>query len=154
MFATMKNDGDQVARVETMEDAGAASQAPEARAIVVGAEDAVPASQSGPAPEAPTTNTTADDAAAAPRADKRDDKGRFLPGHPGGPGNPFAREVARMRKRILAKLTDEELDAITNKLIEQAKEGDVASAKLLFSYGLGKPTAAPDPDRLDTEEWK
>jgi len=31
----------------------------------------------------------------------RDQKGRFAKGCPGGPGNPFAREVASLRTRLL-----------------------------------------------------
>ena len=87
-------------------------------------------------------------------AEGRDEKGRFTAGNKGGPGNPFAREVARIRKRLLARLTNEDIDAITDKLIEQAKAGDVAAAKLLFSYTMGKPAAGVDPDHLDVKEWE
>jgi hypothetical protein len=38
-------------------------------------------------------------------------------------------------------------------LVEKAKEGDVAAARLVLSYTVGRPGAAVDPDRLDIEEF-
>src|SRR6266480_1919919 len=78
--------------------------------------------------------------------------GQFAKGNPGGPGNPFARQVAKLRKVILNRLTEEDLLAITEALLAKAKEGSVGAAKLLLSYALGKPASAPDPDRLDGQE--
>src|SRR5439155_4863870 len=94
------------------------------------------------------------DPAAQPSADGRESNGRFAPGNPGGPGNPFARQVARLRKVILNRITEEDLLAITEALLAKAKEGNVGAAKLLLAYGIGKPTASPDPDRLDGQELK
>src|SRR5439155_5688778 len=78
--------------------------------------------------------------------------GRFAKGNPGGPGNPFARQVAALRKVILNRLTEEDLLAITEALLAKAKEGSVGAAKLLLAYALGKPASSPDPDRLDGQE--
>jgi hypothetical protein len=83
----------------------------------------------------------------------QDAKGRFTKNNPGGPGNPFARQVAQLRKRLLDRLSAEQLDAIADKLIELAKDGHVQAIKLLFSYTLGKPAEAVQPDQLDIEEW-
>ena len=83
-----------------------------------------------------------------------DARGRFAKGNPGGPGNPFARQVAALRKVILNRLTEEDLLAITEALLAKAKEGSVGAAKLLLAYALGKPASAPDPDRLDGQELK
>src|SRR6266480_3120509 len=80
--------------------------------------------------------------------------GQFAKGNPGGPGNPFARQVAKLRKVILDRLTAEDLLAITEALLAKAKEGSVGAARLLLAYGIGNPTAAPDPDRLDGQELK
>src|SRR5437588_304441 len=80
--------------------------------------------------------------------------GRFARGNPGGPGNPFARQVAALRKVIINRLTEEDLLAITEALLAKAKEGSVGAAKLLLAYALGKPASAPDPDRLDGQELK
>ena len=81
-----------------------------------------------------------------------DAKGRFARGNPGGPGNPFARQVARLRKVILDRVTEEDLLAITEALLARAKEGSVTAAKLLLAYAIGKPASAPDPDKLDGQE--
>src|SRR2546423_132023 len=81
-----------------------------------------------------------------------DAKGRFAHGNPGGPGNPFARQVAALRKVIINRLTEEDLLAITEALLAKAKQGSVSAAKLLLAYAIGKPASAPDPDRLDGQE--
>jgi len=83
-----------------------------------------------------------------------DSNGRFAKGNPGGPGNPFARQVAALRKVIINRLTEEDLLAITEALLARAKEGSVGAAKLLLAYAIGKPASAPDPDRLDGQELK
>jgi hypothetical protein len=51
-------------------------------------------------------------------------------------------------------VTDEDIQAAARKLIEQARAGDLAAIRLLFSYTIGKPAAAVDPDRVEVEEWK
>jgi hypothetical protein len=83
----------------------------------------------------------------------RDARGRFAPGNAGGPGNPFARRTAELRREFLAEATGEDLRAVCRALLERAKEGDVAAAKLAMSYLVGKPEKAVDPDTLDEQEW-
>src|SRR5262245_1563019 len=41
-------------------------------------------------------------------------------------------------------------DAIAKK----AEDGDVAAAKLILHYTLGKPTTSVDPDQVDVDEWQ
>jgi|SRR5215510_650187 len=82
----------------------------------------------------------------------RDPAGRFTKGNPGGPGNPFARRVALMRQTILEAVSDEDLRAIVRVLVDQAKRGENHSVQILFDRLFGKPTAAPDPDRVKLEE--
>jgi len=72
----------------------------------------------------------------------RDSAGRFLPGHPGGPGNPFARRVAELRSALLSAVSAEDLRDIIAAMIGAAKNGDVAAAKLVFERVLGQPEAA------------
>src|SRR5438874_13317453 len=96
-----------------------------------------------PTENAAQTSTTGHDA-----------KGCWAKGNPGGPGNPFARQVAKLCKVIINRLTEEDLLAITEALLAKAKEGSVGAAKLLLAYGIGKPASAPDPDRLDGQELK
>ena len=83
----------------------------------------------------------------------RDKFGQFLPENPGGPGNPYARRVAALRKAMQAAVTDDDIQAVTRALIEKAKKGDTAAARLVFQYALGKPQEAPDADRMDLHEW-
>jgi hypothetical protein len=101
------------------------------------------------------TNGHAGNGKAAPApggSDRRDAGGRFTTGNPGGPGNPFARHVAQLRSIMLNAVTADDLRAIIGKLLERAKAGDVAAAKLLLAYVLGKPAPAVNPDTLDWEE--
>jgi hypothetical protein len=84
----------------------------------------------------------------------RDSRGRFTRANKGGPGNPFARQVAQMRKIMLECVSEDELRAVVNRLLEKAKEGDVAAARLVLSYTVGKPAPVVDPDRLDIEEFE
>src|SRR5207253_7094366 len=98
-----------------------------------------------------STPRPADHAAQTP-TNGHDAKGHWAKGNPGGPGNPYARQVAALRKVILNRLTEEDLLAITEALLARAKEGSVGAAKLLLSYALGKPASSPDPDRLDGQE--
>jgi hypothetical protein len=80
--------------------------------------------------------------------------GRFAKGNPGGPGNPFARQVAALRQAALAAITPEDVRAILAKMAELALGGDVQAAKLVLAYAIGKPAPPADPDRLDVQEWQ
>jgi hypothetical protein len=82
----------------------------------------------------------------------RDAQGRFIPGNPGGPGNPYGRRVAELRKIMLECVTDSEMRIIVGELMVQAKCGKLAAIKLLFQYILGKPVQAPNPDAVDVDE--
>src|SRR5438552_12265233 len=88
--------------------------------------------------------------AASPAA--RDAQGRFGPGNAGGPGNPFARRTAEYRQAFADAITAEEIGALARQLYLQALAGDLAAAKLVLAYTIGKPTPAVEPDRLDVQE--
>jgi len=83
----------------------------------------------------------------------RDARGRFTANNKGGPGNPFARRVANLRQALLEAVAPEDLRAIIGKMVEAAKQGDVAAARLVLAYGVGKPAPAVDPDTLEIQEW-
>jgi hypothetical protein len=85
-------------------------------------------------------------------ANGRDGAGRFAAGNKGGPGNPFARHTAAMRKAIADAVTPEQLAAIAAAMVKKALEGDVSAAKLVFAYAAGKPGPTADPDTLDAHE--
>ncbi|MSQ95198.1 MAG: hypothetical protein EXR98_11670 [Gemmataceae bacterium] len=84
----------------------------------------------------------------------RDEKGRFSFGNKGGPGNPFARKVAALRQALLDSITPEDIQDVATRLLDLAKDGKVQAAKLLLAYTIGKPQPAPEPDRLDADEWQ
>jgi hypothetical protein len=92
-----------------------------------------------------------------PQAEGRDTSGRFAKGNPGGPGNPYPRQVAAFRQALLNCVTEEDIIAVTRAIIEEAKDGNIAAAKLLFQYVFGKPgPAAPmnwnERDSMSGEE--
>jgi hypothetical protein len=88
------------------------------------------------------------------RTSGRAANGRFGKGNPGGPGNPFARQVAAFRQEFMAATTTQDIAAIARAMIDKAKEGDCAAARIVLQYTLGKPAATVDPDRLDEMEWE
>jgi hypothetical protein len=59
--------------------------------------------------------------------------------------------VAVFRKRVLERVSLEDFDAIIDALVEHAKDGNVAAAKLLLPYLLGKPSTTVDAERLDDD---
>src|SRR5438046_9965777 len=93
----------------------------------------------------PTTNRPQTET----RSNGRDAQGRFAPGNPGGPGNPFARHVAALRKAFFAAVSEEDLQRICQRLVAQAILGDIPSAKLVLGYVLGKIPEPVNPDTLD-----
>jgi hypothetical protein len=90
----------------------------------------------------------------APPSGERDEAGKFTKGNKGGPGNPFNRRVCELRKLLLEAVGPAELRAMLDAVLAKAKAGDVAAAKLILQYAIGKPTPAPDPDRVDVAEWQ
>jgi hypothetical protein len=84
----------------------------------------------------------------------RDANGRFVKGNPGGPGNPFARKVAMLRRTLINFVTEDDMKHVAFVLKERAMGGDLVAIKLLLQYVVGKPSETVDPDRLDIEERK
>ena len=100
-----------------------------------------------------TTTVRAEDQTTQESTDKRQPNGCFAKGNKGGPGNPFARQVAALRQTLLNRTTQKDFEEVADELIKKAKTGDVAAIKLLFQYTLGKPAPCPEPDHLDVDEW-
>jgi hypothetical protein len=82
-----------------------------------------------------------------------DAKGRFTPGNPGGPGNPFGRKVAAFRTAMIKRVTQEKFDQAVDTLTEMAIKGNAQAQKLFFTYIVGKAVQTVDPDRMDIDEW-
>ncbi len=86
------------------------------------------------------------------RSDGRDAAGRFVKGCKGGPGNPYVRQIAKLRSALVGAVTEDDVRAITRRLVDNAKNGDLKATRLLFSWVLGQPPEAINPDRVDTDE--
>jgi hypothetical protein len=67
-------------------------------------------------------------------------RGRFLPGNPGGPGNPHGAAMSRFRSMLLDAVTPADLKAIIKAQVAKARKGDALAARLILSYTAGAPT--------------
>jgi hypothetical protein len=103
---------------------------------------------------APSTNGQNHGAPRGVAPTERDGHGRFVKGNKGGPGNPFARQIARLRSVLCQTVTEEDMREITVKLVAKAKGGDLTATTVLLAYCIGRPTAPADPDAVDIHEWK
>jgi hypothetical protein len=81
-----------------------------------------------------------------------DSHSRFAKGKLGGPGNPYNRRVAELRRIMLEEVSDDAMRVIIQVLLHKAQTGDLAAIKLVLQYVLGKPTLAPDPDAVERHE--
>jgi hypothetical protein len=83
----------------------------------------------------------------------RDSQGRFTKGNPGGPGNPYYRRQAQLKRLLLASVTDADVQSVMQVLLGLARGGDLAAIKLFLEYTVGKPTQEVDPDKEELHEW-
>ena len=87
------------------------------------------------------------------KADRdRDIFGKFMAGNPGGPGNPHNRQIAMFKRAILSATTPDEAKSLARKIYDMAMEGNLAAAKIYFTYTVGKPDNPIDPDRVGVHE--
>ncbi len=63
-----------------------------------------------------------------------------------GSGHTSARRVAQLRRLLLSRISEEQIGAIFDKLVELALEGNLAAIKLVLQYTIGKPGPASDLD--------
>src|SRR5689334_4080008 len=96
------------------------------------------------APSTPTANTSFPD---APTDTGRDSQGRFAKGNPGGPGNPYYRRQAELKRLLLESVTDADVQSVMQVLLSLARGGDLAAIKLFLEYTVGKPAKEVDPDK-------
>jgi hypothetical protein len=80
-----------------------------------------------------------------------DEKGRFTKGNTAATGNPFARRMAKLRSTLLDAVSEDDFQAIVGAMVRKAKDGDTATAKLLFVYLIGRP---PEPLTPTGWTWK
>jgi hypothetical protein len=108
------------------------------------------------APAAETPTAQPGDGAAQPSGAGagRDTKGKFVAGNCGGPGNPFARKCAELRSAMMEAVTPQDMKDIIYAIVFKARCGDLAAAKILLPYVLGKAAPAVNPDTIDIEEFQ
>jgi hypothetical protein len=117
--------------------------------------NATPRLASSQASAAPSQTGCNGDKTLLPKAEDRDAQtGRFVAGNKAGRGNPFTRRLAAMRQVILDTIDATKLRQLVEALFAQALAGDVAAARTLLAYVVGKPSSSVDPDALDRDEWR
>ena len=80
----------------------------------------------------------------------RDQRGRFLRGNPGGPGNPHVRRQSEYQTAVQEAVTPERLAVLMRQVLKAALEGDMTAARVVFDRVLGKPgTESSEPLSLD-----
>ena len=88
---------------------------------------------------------------APPQAETgRDANGRFANGNPGGPGNPYYRRQAQLKRVLLDAITEDDVRSVVQVLLGLARGGDLAAIKLYLQYANAKV----DPDRAELHEWE
>lgn len=82
----------------------------------------------------------------------RDAAGRFTRGNRGGTGNPYAKKTAELRAALMKAVTKRDIQQITERLVEDAKNGSIKAADLLLTRLLGAPIAADIMEQLNALE--
>jgi len=78
--------------------------------------------------------------------------GRFLPGNKCGHGSPLAAQGAKLRAAMFRAVKVGDVKAIIGAMIDKAKGGDVAAAKLVLQYTMGEPQPFDLIERLEQLE--
>jgi hypothetical protein len=87
-----------------------------------------------------------------PKPNGRAPDGRFLPGHKFAKGNPNNRKVQVLRNRLLAAVTEDDIEAVVKKLIAMARDGSIAAIRELCDRVFGKATASIELSQAEATE--
>lgn len=83
----------------------------------------------------------------------RDSHGRYVKGHPGGPGRPKRAVEADFLRALTDTVSPEDWRSIMGNVVEQAKAGDMKCISFLARYLLGTPSGeAPSLTGLAQED--
>ena len=102
---------------------------------------------------------TAPEGLQEPGSPGRDQRGRWIRGCAPGPGRPPAAREEAYREALQAAASPEDLGMVFGKVMERARAGDIAAARLVMQQLVGPPGSAmsqsvsddPDPwERLRT----
>lgn len=75
--------------------------------------------------------------------DRRDEKGRFAPGNPGGPGRRSERTAEKLRRAVEEAVTPEHLTAVMRRVLRMALEGNMAAIRVVLERTCGRPAQQP-----------
>ena len=78
----------------------------------------------------------------------RDGAGRFAAGNKCARGNPYAKQVQKLRSALLSAVKPSDVRAIMQKLIARAREGDIVAVKEVLDRCIGRPIEADLLDQL------
>lgn len=78
-----------------------------------------------------------------PDEDIRDERGRFRPGNPGGPGGARRRVSVELRRAAEEAVTSEHVQAIIRKATRMALEGNLAAMRFVLERTAGRSAEAP-----------
>ena len=81
---------------------------------------------------------------ATPSTNGRNGSGQFTTGNRHGKGNPHFAKVAAIRSAVFKSVTPATVKGLVKALIERAKAGDIAAAKLILPYVIGQPVTAKE----------
>jgi hypothetical protein len=85
--------------------------------------------------------------------DGRDSKGRFVAGQfKGGPGNPLAGKVTKLRLAVLDALSPDDIRRVIKALVMEAEKGSIPACRELLDRTLGKPVEADLIERIEQLE--
>lgn len=70
---------------------------------------------------------------------KRAKDGKWLAGIGGGGGNPYVKSINHYKALIGAAVSDEDVVAIVQAMVERGKAGDIAAAREIFDRLVGRP---------------
>lgn len=73
----------------------------------------------------------------------RDASGKFLPGNPGGHGNPMSKRTSLLRQAVLDAVGPDHVAGIIRRACKMALEGDVPAMRLVLERLLGRPRECP-----------
>lgn len=74
----------------------------------------------------------------------RDARGRFVKGNAGGPGNPNAQHVAKLRDGFRSACSVADVRAICRKLVSMAKKGNLLAVREVLDRTIGKSVTTLD----------
>jgi hypothetical protein len=83
----------------------------------------------------------------------RDEKGRFLQGNPGGPGNPHAAAVGAWRAALVNAVTADDVRKVIGILTDKAKGGEAWAVKELLDRCLGRPQQKMELEATGEATW-